>query len=185
MKKSSTDPAPRVLVVDDEPDLRNLYELSLVREGYQILSAGSLAEARALLAEQPFDVLITDMNLPDGQGLELLRDIARGQRRERSIVITAYGSAENAVESLKSGAFDYLTKPVDLKQFRAVVRAAIFAPQQASGGAPKHHAAAAPQSAPTDTPPPCDAGDGQPDEVGQAALARIVGESPAMQTVKQ
>ena len=188
MKKSSTDPAPRVLVVDDEPDLRNLYELSLVREGYQILSAGSLAEARALLAEQSFDVLITDMNLPDGQGLELLRDIARGQRRERSIVITAYGSAENAVESLKRGAFDYLTKPVDLKQFRAVVRAAIFAPQQVGGGAPKHHAAAAaPQpEATTDTlPPPCDAGDGQPDEVGQAALARIVGESPAMQTVKQ
>ena len=143
MKKSGTDSAPRVLVVDDEPDLRNLYELSLVREGYQILAAGSVAEARALMAEQSFDVLITDMNLPDGQGLELLHDIARGQRGERSIVITAYGSAENAVESLKSGAFDYLTKPVDLKQFRAVVRDAVFAPKKAAAIAPKPGAAAA------------------------------------------
>ena len=63
----------RLLVVDDEPDLRQLYELALVREGYQILTAGTLAEARALMAERPFDVLITDMNLPDGQGLELLK----------------------------------------------------------------------------------------------------------------
>ncbi|MBQ9578720.1 MAG: sigma-54-dependent Fis family transcriptional regulator [Ottowia sp.] len=185
MKKSGTDPAPRVLVVDDEPDLRNLYELSLVREGYQILSAGSVAEARALLAEQSFDVLITDMNLPDGQGLELLHDIARGQRRERSIVITAYGSAENAVESLKSGAFDYLTKPVDLKQFRAVVRAAVFAPEKAAASAAAQPAAAAPQPAVTDTLLPGGAGDGMPDGEGGAALARIVGESPAMQTVKQ
>lgn len=189
MKKSGTDPAPRVLVVDDEPDLRNLYELSLVREGYQILSAGSVAEARALLAEQSFDVLITDMNLPDGQGLELLHDIARGQRRERSIVITAYGSAENAVESLKSGAFDYLTKPVDLKQFRAVVRAAVFAPEKTAAIAPKQAAATdAPQpagAAATDTLPPGDAPDAPPDDAGQAALARIVGTSQAMQTVKQ
>ena len=81
MKNPDTDPTPRVLVVDDEPDLRNLYELSLVREGYQILSAGTLAEARALMAGQSFDVLITDMNLPDGQGLELLHDIARAAAR--------------------------------------------------------------------------------------------------------
>ena len=107
MKKSSnaTDAAPRVLVVDDEPDLRDTYELALVREGYQIFAAGSVAEARALMAEQSFDVLITDMQLPAGLGLELLRDIARAQRTERSVVITAHGSMENAVESLKSGAF--------------------------------------------------------------------------------
>ena len=85
MKKSGTDSAPRVLVVDDEPDLRNLYELSLVREGYQILAAGSVAEARALMAEQSFDVLITDMNLPDGQGLELLHDIARAEKDHPAI----------------------------------------------------------------------------------------------------
>ena len=183
----------RVLVVDDEPDLRDLYELSLVREGYQIFSAGSVAQARALMAEQPFDVLITDMNLPDGQGLELLRDIAQGGRGERSIVITAYGSAENAVESLKSGAFDYLTKPVDLKQFRAVVRSAVYAPAQASAVVPQKAPAASAEAAkkPGDAAPP-DTGSGSgeasalpPLDAGQAALARIVGESAAMQTVKQ
>ena len=117
----------RVLVVDDEPDLRTLYELTLLREGHQVESAGSLAEARALLAASTYDVVITDMRLPDGLGLELLRDMAAAQRRERSIVITAYGSAENAVEALKCGAFDYLTKPIDLKQFRGVVGAALQA----------------------------------------------------------
>ena len=106
--------AARVLVVDDEPDLRTLYELTLLREGHQVESAGSLAEARALLAAHAYDVVITDMRLTDGLGLELLRDMAATQRRERSIVITAYGSAENAVEALKCGAFDYLTKPIDL-----------------------------------------------------------------------
>ena len=65
------------------------------------------------------------MRLPDGLGLELLRDLAAQQRPERCVVITAHGSAENAVEALKAGAFDYLTKPVDLKQFRSVVASAI------------------------------------------------------------
>ena len=124
--------AARVLVVDDEPDLRTLYELTLLREGYQVASAGTLAEARAQLAEQRFDVVITDMRLPDGLGLELLREVAQAQRPERCIMITAYGSAENAVEALKCGAFDYLTKPVDLKQFRGVVASALQAPERAA-----------------------------------------------------
>ncbi|MDR0478761.1 MAG: sigma-54 dependent transcriptional regulator [Burkholderiaceae bacterium] len=125
-------PPARVLVVDDEPDLRTLYELTLLREGHDVSAAGSLAEARELLAARGFNVVITDMRLPDGLGLELLRELGAAQRPERCIVITAYGSAENAVEALKHGAFDYLTKPVDLKQFRAVVRAA----QNASSGTP-------------------------------------------------
>ena len=115
----------QVLVVDDEPDLRTLYELTLLREGYRVDAAGSLAEACAQLAAKKFDAVITDMRLPDGHGIELLRRMATEQRSERCIVMTAYGSAENAVEALKAGAFDYLTKPVDLKQFRAVVASAI------------------------------------------------------------
>lgn len=206
----------RLLVVDDEPDLRTLYELTLLREGHQVQSAGTLAEARDLLAQGGFDVVITDMRLPDGLGLELLREMAAGQRPERCIMITAYGSAENAVEALKCGAFDYLTKPVDLKQFRSVVNAAVQAPGQAPGQstgqppgqAPGHAPAPAPAAAEAINPafaaafPPlgdpfCPGASGaQPaspeppaasalPEPGQAALARMVGQSPAMRAVKQ
>lgn len=122
-----------ILVVDDEPDLRTLYELTLLREGYRVETAGTLAEARAQLQLCRFDVLITDMRLPDGSGMELLRELRDQRRRERTIVMTAYGSAENAVEALRCGAFDYLTKPVDLKQFRTVVASAV----QGEGSVPK------------------------------------------------
>ena len=114
----------QILVIDDEPDLRTLYELTLLREGYQVDAAATIQEAWDLLNAKRFDLVITDMRLPDGSGIDLLKGVRAQQRRERCIVITAYGSAENAVESLKAGAFDYLTKPVDLKQFRAVVAAA-------------------------------------------------------------
>jgi CheY-like chemotaxis protein len=109
---------PRLLVVDDEPDLRTLYELTLLREGYRIDSAGSVAEALEHLQAEGYNAVITDMKLPDGSGLALLRWLEQAGRPEKAIVITAFGSAENAVEALKAGAFDYLTKPVDLRQFR-------------------------------------------------------------------
>ena len=118
-------PANSLLVVDDEPDLRTLYELTLVREGYSVDTAGSVEEAWALLSERAFSAVITDMRLPDGTGLELLQRLEEGARSEKAIVITAYGSAQGAVEALKCGAYDYLTKPVDLRQFRAVVASAL------------------------------------------------------------
>lgn len=160
--------AAAILVVDDEPDLRTLYELTLLREGYRVETAACLQEARECLSRQTFDVLLTDMRLPDGEGMELLTQLREQQRRERSIVMTAYGSAENAVEALRAGAFDYLTKPVDLKQFRAVVASAI----QGSAGVP------APRSTTRSNPlarQPARAED---------ALARIVGEAPAMRALK-
>ncbi len=116
---------PSILVVDDEPDLRTLYELSLLREGYDVETAGAVEEAWALLKDRRYQAVITDMRLPDGTGLDLLRRLEQAGRSERSIVITAYGSPENAVLALKAGAYDYLTKPVDLKQSRAVVAAAL------------------------------------------------------------
>ena len=120
-----TAPSAYILVVDDEPDLRTLYELTLLREGYRVETAGDLAEARQYLQEKRFDAVITDMRLPDGNGLELLRRLEQAGRPEKTLVITAYGSAENAVLALKAGAFDYLTKPVDLRQFRSVVASAL------------------------------------------------------------
>ena len=162
----------QVLVVDDEPDLRTLYELTLLREGYRVDAAGSLAEAWAQLQAKKFDAVITDMRLPDGQGLDLLHRMLAGQRTERCIVMTAYGSAENAVEALKAGAFDYLTKPVDLKQFRIVVASAI---QDVATAAPRVRAAA---GAPRQAAPERAYG-------GQAALERLVGNSQPMRTVKE
>lgn len=117
-----------ILVVDDEPDLLTLYELSLLRAGYQVETAPSLAQARECLQQQRYDLLLTDMRLPDGLGLSLLREFTPPQRPEKVIVITAYGSAEGAVEALKAGAFDYVSKPIDLKQLRVVVAAALQAP---------------------------------------------------------
>src|SRR3989338_4137939 len=107
----------RLLVVDDEPDLRTLYELTLLREGYDIETAGSVEEAWLHLKDRTYSAVITDMRLPGG--------LDESGRREKTIVITADGSAENAVEALKAGAYDYMTKPVDLKQFRAVVSSAL------------------------------------------------------------
>jgi two-component system response regulator PilR (NtrC family) len=162
-----------VLVVDDEPDLRTLYELTLLREGHEVISAPDLTQAREWLAQRRFDVLITDMRLPDGLGLELLRELGAAQRQEKSIVITAYGSAENAVEALKTGAFDYLTKPVDLKQLRAAVNAAIQGQRQPAGAEPPH--AAAGDAVPAGYPTPAS---------GVRSLARIVGGSPAMSQIR-
>jgi two-component system, NtrC family, response regulator PilR len=115
----------RILVIDDEPDLLTLYELALLREGHEVTTADSVAQAQAQLIAGQFDVVVTDMRLPDGQGLEIIAWLAEQCRAEKSIVITAYGSAESAVQALKLGAFDYLTKPVDLPRFRSVVRQAM------------------------------------------------------------
>ncbi|MBY0454213.1 MAG: sigma-54 dependent transcriptional regulator [Burkholderiaceae bacterium] len=163
--------AASILVVDDEPDLRTLYELTLLRQGYRVETAATLQEARQQLQNLRFEVVITDMRLPDGFGMELLQDLREQQRRERCIVMTAYGSAENAVEALRCGAFDYLTKPVDLKQFRSVVASAV----QGSGGVPAPHSSQRPADA-----PPVLSGN-----TLNTALDRLVGDSEAMQNVKQ
>ena len=176
--------AARVLVLDDEPDLRTLYELTLLREGYRVEAAGDLQQARELLHGQKFDAVITDMRLPDGLGLELLREISAQQRTERCVVITAHGSAENAVEALKAGAFDYLTKPVDLKQFRSVVAAAIQGGSRMS--AMPSTAVTAPATtmqAGTPTIPSSPAA-GIHNAQGKAILQKLVGESAVMQAAK-
>lgn len=184
--------AAHILVVDDEPDLRTLYELTLLREGHSVDAAGSLAEARECLAERTYDLLITDMHLPDGMGLALLQDLAQQGRPERAIVVTAYGSAESAVEALKQGAFDYLTKPVDLKQFRTVVATALHSPL-----APPTPQTPLTPPTPRQAPPRrlaettrhdtrTDAAKRPPTDTPDSPwAARLVGTSPAMALVKE
>ena len=176
----------RILVIDDEPDLRALYELTLLREGYRVEAAGDLAQARQQLQEQRFDAVITDMRLPDGLGLELLRDMVTQQRAERCVVITAHGSAENAVEALKAGAFDYLTKPVDLKQLRAVVASAIQGSKAAASAAVSGATGNANCGVAVPGPRQIGSNSANPSKVNAvgSVLQRLVGHSPAMQAVK-
>jgi len=122
-----------VLVVDDEPDIRELLELTLIRMGIGVVVAGSVVEAKDRLAESKFDLCLTDMRLRDGEGLELVRHIASLAVDVPVAVITAYGSAENAVAALKAGAFDYLSKPVGLEQLRALVKSVLSLPEQEGG----------------------------------------------------
>jgi two-component system response regulator PilR (NtrC family) len=174
-----------LLVVDDEPDLRTLYELTLLREGYDLDTAGTVQEALLHLRERTYSAVITDMRLPDGTGLDVLRWLEESNRREKTIVITAYGSSENAVDALKAGAYDYLTKPVDLKQFRGVVASALGrggsgAPTVDPTSLPSEHRSAAPPRAPRAAPPP-PAPSALP---ASAALGRMAGNSMAMQQVR-
>jgi two-component system response regulator PilR (NtrC family) len=139
MKPSERRSAPRsvaqVLVVDDEPDIRELLELTLVKMGLGVRSVGTIADAKALLKEGPFDLCLTDMRLSDGEGLDLVRHIAGLGADLPVAVITAYGSAENAVAALKAGAFDYVSKPVGLEQLRTLVKSALSLPDRASAPA--------------------------------------------------
>ena len=122
--------AQRVLVVDDEPDIRELLELTLAKMGLGVDSAGSVGEAKARLREHRYQLCLTDMRLPDGEGLDLVRHIATLPGDLPVAVITAHGSAENAVAALKAGAFDYVSKPVGLGQLRALVRSALSLPEK-------------------------------------------------------
>ena len=165
-----------LLIVDDEPDLRTLYELTLLREGYELETSDSVSDALARLERRRYSAVITDMRLPDGNGLEILAWLESQGRREKTLVITAYGSAENAVEALKAGAYDYLTKPVDLRQFRLVVASALGRLPQGVASPPK----AVPQAPAPSGAAPAPA----PQAAQNPALARLAGQSQAMQQVR-
>jgi two-component system response regulator PilR (NtrC family) len=145
----------QVLVVDDEPDIRELLELTLLRMGLDVASVGSIAEAKEALKRERYDLCLTDMRLADGEGLELVRHIAAQAADVPVAVITAYGSAENAVAALKAGAFDYVSKPVGLAQLRALVRAALSLPG------------------------------GESPAGGQRLVGRLLGESPPLVQVRE
>lgn len=153
---------PRILVVDDEADLRELLEITLVKMGLDVDSADSVGAARACLDRAEYALVLTDMRLPDGSGIELVREIAVTRRETPVAVITAFGSADNAVAALKAGAFDYLSKPVAVEQLRTMVRAAL-----------RLHAI--PEAAP----------DGERARAGAASPpTRLIGESAAMQHLR-
>lgn len=124
---------PRILIVDDEPDLLDLMELTLVKMGLETRRAASVSEAKKVLAEARFDLCLTDMRLGDGSGLDVLRCIGENYPATPVAVITAFGNTQNAVEALKAGAFDYLSKPVALDQLRTLVKTALKVPEKSGG----------------------------------------------------
>lgn len=113
------------LIIDDEPDIRELLEITLTRMGIRASSVPDLASALKLLQENSFNLCLTDMNLPDGNGIELVHWIQKHSPSTPVAVITAYGSMDTAIESLKAGAFDFVSKPVELPRLRDLVQSAL------------------------------------------------------------
>ncbi len=145
----------QILVVDDEPDIRELLEITLSRMGMDTAAAADLGQARALLAESSFDLCLTDLRLPDGSGIDLVEHIQEHHPNLPVAVITAYGSMDTAIAALKAGAFDFLSKPIDLTRLRTLIDSALKASS-------------------TTAPPPVD-----------RRAQRLLGNSPVMQRIRE
>lgn len=115
----------KALIVDDEPDIRELLELTLSRMGVETFAAANVESAMASLMQEKFDLCFTDMNLPDGNGIELVKHIQANHPQTPVAVLTAYGSMETAITALKAGAFDFVSKPVELQRLRDLVNTAL------------------------------------------------------------
>jgi two-component system response regulator PilR (NtrC family) len=124
------------LVVDDERDIRELLVLTLGRMGLRVDTAADLTSARAQLAQADYDLCLTDMRLPDGSGQDLIAHIAQKYPDTPVAMITAFGNVEAAVDALKAGAFDFVTKPVDLAVLRRLVQHALDLNEQRRSASP-------------------------------------------------
>ncbi|HFD32501.1 MAG TPA: sigma-54-dependent Fis family transcriptional regulator [Gammaproteobacteria bacterium] len=122
----------RVLVIDDEPDIRELLEITLLRMGLDTVTAATVKEAMLSIQEFKPDLCLTDMRLPDGSGIDIVRYIQRKYPHIPVALITAYGSMEAAVEALKAGAYDFVSKPVDLTKLRDLVQTALKLSEEGS-----------------------------------------------------
>lgn len=145
------------LIVDDEPDIRELVSLTLSRMSLDVDTAASLAEARRQLDRREYDLCLTDMQLGDGTGIELVRHIQKRCPQTPVAIITAYGSMETAITALKEGAFDFVAKPVDLQRLRELVNSALKLRQRQTGA----------------------------DKTAEVFRRDLVGESPAIQTLRE
>lgn len=126
---TETPPNKKALIIDDEPDLCELAEITLSRMNIDTLSVHDVITAKNELEKQHFDLCLTDMNLPDGNGIEIVIHIQKHYPHIPVAVITAYGNMETAIQALKNGAFDFVSKPVDLQVLRNLVTSAIKLPQ--------------------------------------------------------
>ncbi len=116
---------PIALIVDDEPDIRDLLDITLARMNIKTVAAANLAQARTELCQRSFSLCLADMRLPDGDGIDLVREINQNHPDIPVAMITAHGNMETAIEALKAGAFDFVSKPVDLAILRKLVATAL------------------------------------------------------------
>ena len=119
----------RVLIVDDEPDIRELLEITLLRMGLETRSAEDFSDATRQLLDESFDLCLTDMKLPDGDGISLVEHIQKHYPNTPTAVITAHGSIDLAIKAMKCGAFDFVSKPVSLDTLRNLVEKALTLPR--------------------------------------------------------
>jgi len=147
----------RALIVDDEPDIRELLSMTLEQMGLEAVTAAKLSKAKKLLENEHFDLCLTDMNMPDGNGLELVEYVQSALPQLPIAMITAYGNMDIAVEALKKGAFDFVSKPLELMRLRSMVESALKLE---------------------------DAGEQQPLSK-EVASSELIGQSPAMEALKQ
>ena len=112
---------PTLLVIDDEPSVQYAFRRVFGDEGVTVLPAHTLAEGRARAAEDRPDVIVLDIQLPDGSGLDLFRELHASDPKRPIVFITAHGTTETAIEAMKGGAFDYLVKPLDLDRLSALL----------------------------------------------------------------
>jgi DNA-binding NtrC family response regulator len=112
----------RILIVDDNREIRSILEEYLREEGYFAQGAADGKEALAKYAETAFDLIITDLNMPGMTGIELIKEIAKGENTTEFIIITGYASLDSAIESVKAGAFDYLVKPFRIEELKVVIK---------------------------------------------------------------
>ena len=150
---------PLCLVVDDEPDILELLVMTLERMDIECYRAETLTGAKKLLASKAFDLCLTDMRLPDGNGIELVATIGKNLP---VIMITAHGNMESAVTAMKAGAFDFIAKPVDLSELRKLIKTALQLPKQSKD---KNR-------------------NSQENEHHQQLLSKLIGKSKAMQTIR-
>ena len=165
-----------VLVVDDEADIRDLMEMTLMKMGLRVDTAEGVRAALSKLSSNKYSLVLTDMRMPDGSGLEVVQHINQQHLDVPVAVITAFGSADQAVQALKEGAFDYLQKPITLAQLRTLVKSAIKV--QADNSAPPAAAEPEPQAAAPQSPPVIIDIDNEDDFQAAATAARPIAKQP-------
>ncbi len=166
-----------VLVVDDEADIRDLMEMTLMKMGLRVDTAEGVRAALNKLSSNKYSLVLTDMRMPDGSGLEVVQHINQQHLDVPVAVITAFGSADQAVQALKEGAFDYLQKPITLAQLRTLVKSAIKV--QEDNSAPPAAVESEPQAAPPQSPPVIIDIDNEDDfQAAATAAARPIAKQP-------